>query len=99
LAGVAPTPREQPIRGLRTTDFEVNDSGELRPVDTVTVQRATGHRVVAIFLDEFHVEPGDSTLRARAALKAFADTQLRPDDLVAVMKPLDTLNGIQLSSD
>jgi len=99
LDAVVTDRRQQPIRGLRTTDFEVNDSGELRPVDTVTVQRATGHRVVAIFLDEFHVEPGDSTLRARAALKAFADTQLRPDDLVAVMKPLDTLNGIQLSSD
>jgi VWFA-related protein len=99
LDAVVTDRRQQPIRGLRTTDFEVNDSGELRPVDTVTVQKATGHRIVAMFLDEFHVDPGDSTLRARAALREFVDTQLRPDDLVAVMKPLDPLNGIQLSSD
>jgi len=51
LDAVVTDRRLQPIRGLRTTDFEVNDSGEVRPVDTVTVQRAAGHRIVAVFLD------------------------------------------------
>lgn len=89
---------ERPIRDLRMADFEVTDSGEARPIEGVALQKAAEHRIVAIFLDEFHVDAGESTTRARAALNAFVDT-LRPDDLVAVMKPLDQLNGIQLSSD
>lgn len=90
---------QRPIDDLRAADFEVSDSGDARPIDGVTRQQAAGRRIVAIFLDDFHVEAGDSTRRARAALSAFVDTQLRPDDLVAIMKPLDPLNGIQLSSD
>lgn len=89
---------ERPIRDLRMADVEVTDSGETRVVDSVSLQTAAG-RLVAIFLDEFHVDAGESTRRARAALHDFVNTQLRAGDLVAVMKPLDPLNGIQLSSD
>ena len=51
--------------------------------------------LIAIFLDEYHVQAGENTLRARAALAKFVDTELRPSDQVAIMKPLDPLNTIQ----
>jgi VWFA-related protein len=99
LDAVVTDRHQQPIRGLRTIDFELTDSGQVRAVDSVTVRRSADHRVVAIFLDEFHVDAGDATLRARAALNTFVQTQVGPDDLVAIMKPLDPLNSIQLSTD
>jgi VWFA-related protein len=99
LDAVVTDRHQQPIRGLRTVDFELSDSGQVRAVDSVTVRRSADHRVVAIFLDEFHVDAGEATLRARAALNAFIETQVGPDDLVAIMKPLDPLNSIQLSTD
>jgi VWFA-related protein len=89
---------ERPVRDLRVADFEVTDSGEARVVESASLQTAAG-RLVALFLDEFHVDAGESTRRARAALHDFVNTQLRAGDLVAVMKPLDPLNGIRLSSD
>src|SRR4051812_16795787 len=82
LDAVVTDRHQQPIRGLRTADFIVSDSGQVRTVESVTARRSTGHRVIAIFLDEFHVDAGDATLRARAALNAFVQTQLGPEDLV-----------------
>jgi len=55
-------------------------------------------RLLALFLDEFHISPA-STTRVREALERFVDEELRPDDLVVVMKPLDSLTAIQLTRD
>lgn len=54
-------------------------------------------RLLALFLDEYHVSAGENTLRAREALARFVDEQLRPDDLVAIMKPLDSVVSIRLT--
>jgi len=88
--------KDQPIRDLKLTDFDVTDAGQSRPVDAVTLQSSKDPRVVAIFLDEYHVQAGESTRRARAALTKFLDTDLRPTDLVAIVKPLEPLNTIKL---
>lgn len=98
LDAVVTDRHQRPIRDLRVDDFVVSDSGEQRAIESVRLQSG-GSRVVAIFLDEYHVAAGDSTLRARAALTKFVDTELRADDLVAIMKPLDPLNAIQLTQD
>jgi len=87
--------KDRPIRDLKLTDFEVTDNGQARPVDDVALQSRPESRLVAIFLDEYHVQAGENTQRARAALAAFVDTSLRPGDLVAIMKPLDPLNTIR----
>src|SRR5262245_42851830 len=58
-----------------------------------------GARVIAIYLDEFHVSAGASTERVRAAVSRFIDEQLRPRDLVAIMKPLDHLTAIRFTRD
>ena len=90
--------KSQAIGDLTAEDFEIVDSGERRPVRSVRLQ-TDGKRVLAIFLDEYHVQPGEATRRARAALTHFVTTQLRDGDTVAVMKPLDQLNGILLTQD
>jgi VWFA-related protein len=58
-----------------------------------------GTRLVAILLDEYHVSAGASTERARATLTRFVDRDLGPRDLVAVMKPLDSLFTIRMTRD
>ena len=86
------------IRTLKATDFEVIDAGEARPVEDAHLQ-AAGRRVFAIFFDEYHVQSGESTARARAGLTRFVQTQVRDGDAIAVMKPLDPLNAIALTED
>jgi VWFA-related protein len=63
-------------------------------------QRAArdGSRLVAIFMDEYHVDDANAA-RARDAVRAFIDRDLAPDDLLVVMKPLDSLFGIRLTRD
>ena len=56
-------------------------------------------RLFAIFLDEYHVTSGANTDRVRDALLRFVDRDLTPRDLVAVMKPLDSLFTIRLTRD
>lgn len=88
----------RPIKDLQPADFELIDSGEPRRVDTVRLQ-SRGGRVIGILLDEFHVQAGGATLRARAALMHLVDTHLRDDDMVALVKPLDPLHAITFTQD
>jgi VWFA-related protein len=55
-------------------------------------------RLFAIFLDEYHVG-SDGAGRVRDAMLQFVDRDLTPRDLVAVMKPLDSLFAIRLTRD
>ena len=55
-------------------------------------------RLFAIYLDE-HISPGVGVVRARAALSKFINEQLGPDDLIVVMKPLESLFDIHLTHD
>lgn len=87
----------KPLTGLTLKDFSLLDQGVAQPLQSVEA-RKPGPRRLAILLDEFHVDPAD-TDRVRAALIAFADQQLRPDDMVVVLKPLDSLPSIRLSND
>lgn len=90
--------RARPVKDLTPADFELTDSGEPRAIDAVQVQ-SSGSRVFGILLDEFHVHAGDATMRARHALLHFVDTQLRNDDTVAIVKPLDPLHAIAFTQD
>ena len=87
----------KPLTGLTLKDFSLLDQGVAQPLQSVEA-RKPGPRRLAILLDEFHVDPAD-TDRVRAALITFADQQLRPDDMVVVLKPLDSLPSIRLSND
>ncbi|MEO8260537.1 MAG: VWA domain-containing protein [Acidobacteriota bacterium] len=53
-------------------------------------------RLFAIFLDEYHVGAANSG-RVRDALTRFVDETLGPRDLLAVMRPLDSIFAIQMT--
>jgi VWFA-related protein len=67
--------------------------------DEIRAARQPGTRVFAFFLDEFHVTPGETADRARAAVSRFVDEQLQPQDLAIVMRPLDAVTGIRFTRD
>ncbi len=90
--------KSRPIQDLRPADFVVTDSGETRAVDDVRPQ-SSGTRVFGIFLDEFHVQAGNASTRARNALLSFVETQLRDGDTIAIVKPLDPLHAIAFTGD
>jgi VWFA-related protein len=68
-------------------------------IDLERAAKEPGTRVIAVYLDEFHVNPGASTDRVREALTRFVDEDLRPTDLVVVMKPLDPVTDIKFTRD
>jgi len=90
--------RSRPIKDLQPGDLELIDAGETRTVEAVRLQEGGG-RIIGIFLDEFHVRAGETTIRARAALTHFVDTLLRDGDMVALVKPLDPLHAITFTQD
>ena len=67
--------------------------------DEERAAKERGTRVLAIYLDEFHVSAGESTERVKRAVGQFIDEQVRPSDLLVVMKPLDHLTQIRFSRD
>jgi VWFA-related protein len=87
------------VADLKPADFELREDGVAKPLDGVELRRGTGPRMFAIFLDEYHVGKGAATDRVREALTRFVDEDLQPADLVVVMKPLDSLFAIRLTTD
>jgi VWFA-related protein len=67
--------------------------------DEERAAREPGTRVIALYLDEFHVSAGGSTDRVRAAAAKFVDEQVRPGDLLVVMRPLDHVTNIRFTRD
>ena len=87
------------VENLKPEDFELREDGALRPIDSAQFTRASdGPRRIAIFLDEYHVS-AEATTRVREALARFVDESLRPADVLVVMKPLDSLFTIHLTTD
>lgn len=56
-------------------------------------------RLFALFLDDYHIDSHpEVTLRLKRALESFVDS-LQPTDLVVVMDPLTTLEGLTFTRD
>jgi VWFA-related protein len=85
---------------LRTVSREAPD---LQPVLSADDERrAAQHaatRVFALFLDEFNVAPGLNSARVREAAARFMAEQVRPGDLVRVLKPMDPVGGLRFTRD
>ena len=90
--------RGRTVETLKASDFEIREDGTVRSVDEVRFVRDQA-RLFAIYLDEYHVSSGDASERVRRALTTFIDESMGPNDLVAVLKPLDSLLKIQLTTD
>jgi VWFA-related protein len=87
----------RPVSGLTAKDFEVKEDGVVQKIDAVEPRQPETRRI-AILLDEFHVDPAD-TAAVREAITRFVDNRLREGDMAVVMKPLDPLSSIRLTTD
>src|SRR4030095_1512239 len=89
--------RGQAVLDLKPGDFQLREEGATQAVDGVRLVRGEP-RLVAVFLDEYHVD-ASATSRVREALTRFVDQDLAPTDLLVVMKPLDSILTIRLTTD
>jgi VWFA-related protein len=85
------------VPGLTAKDFELRVDGVVQQIESVE-PRVRAARRIAILLDEFHVEAADTPI-VRDAVSAFVSTRLRDDDMLVILKPLDPLTTIRLSTD
>jgi VWFA-related protein len=83
-----------PVVGPIAPPDEIKDDS-----DEVRAARERGTRVVGIYLDEYHISAGENAERVRNAVSRFLDNELRPSDLVVVMRPLDHLTNIRFTRD
>src|SRR5262245_28736962 len=89
---IAADARGRILDNLKPADFELRDDGVAQPIEDVRFVRPSAEqpRLVAIFLDEYHVS-AEATARVREATARFIDERLQPNDLLVVMKPLDSI--------
>jgi VWFA-related protein len=85
------------VQGLTQKDFEIKEDGVVQKIDAVEARKPETRRI-AILLDEFHVDAAD-TAAVRDALTRFVDERLRAGDSAVVLKPLDSLPAIKLTTD
>jgi VWFA-related protein len=85
------------IDDLKVSDFELREEGAAA-LESVQLRRADGPRVAAIYLDEYHIGRESVTDSLRQGLTRFVDS-LAPGDELVVMKPLDSLLAIRLTTD
>jgi VWFA-related protein len=84
---------------LEPSDFDVSVNGVAQPLAGLDIRTPPRPRVFALFLDEYHVSPGAATDRVRETLARFIETQMRPTDRGAVIKPLQPVSAIRFTSD
>src|SRR4029077_16345316 len=53
-------------------------------------------RLFAIFLDDYHVRK-ENSLRVRAPLEQFVQTQLGPSDMMGLMYPLESVLNVRMT--
>src|SRR5262245_48275200 len=85
----------RPVETLAAADFDLREDGAAQTIAAADLVRKP--RVIGIYLDEYYVSP-DNTAAVRAALNRFVD-DLGAGDQVAIMRPLDSLLKIGLTSD
>src|SRR5206468_10497593 len=99
IDAIAEDARGRLINDLQAADFEVREDGGVRPMAPVELRRADGPRIVALYLDEYHVGKDAVTDSVRERLARFVDRTLDAKDLLVVMKPLDSVLAIHLTID
>ncbi len=77
IDAIAVDPRGAAISTLTPRDFELREDGRLHAIEEARFV-TNSPRLVAIYLDEYHITAGASADRAREALTAFVDREPRP---------------------
>jgi VWFA-related protein len=85
---------------LRNTGTPAGDAAPIQSdEDERAAARERGTRVFALFLDDFHVSPGVNSSRVREAASRFIAQNVRPHDLLYVMRPMTSLSGVRFTRD
>jgi VWFA-related protein len=97
---IATDARGRLVENLTASEFELREEGVPQQIESVRFVRASAEepRLVAVFVDEYHIAR-DATDRVRAALTQFVDEDLRPEDRLVVMRPLDSIFAIHLTEE
>src|SRR5437763_7857714 len=82
--GRVPSATEGPARQIRTDADEEQEAAR----DDV--------RLFAIFFDDYHVRK-ENSLRVRAPLQQFIQTQLGPTDMIGLMYPLESVFSVRMT--
>lgn len=85
--------RGKHVPGLLAADVEVSEGSRSYAVRSLAAA-PRGGRTIGILLDEYHVAAGPPVERVVSSLLAFVDNQVRSDDTVFVMRPLDPASSI-----
>jgi VWFA-related protein len=93
--------RQLPLDSVRFVHASVTAVGVAAvPVNAaVQAPHADSGRLVAIYLDEFHVVPGPAADRVRLALIRLISEDVEPSDRLIVLKSLDSLLDIKPTTD
>jgi len=86
----------RPVETLKAADVDVREDGAPQAIEGVELVR--NPRLVGIYLDEYYVS-APKTAAVKAALHRFVDEDLAATDQVAILRPLDSLLTITLTSD
>ena len=97
---IATDARGRAVENLKAADFELREDGAVQALDEVRFVKAGGDepRLFAVYLDDYYVS-ASSTARVRDALHRFVDRDLGANDLVTILRPLDSLLTIRLTRD
>jgi VWFA-related protein len=96
---IATNARGQAVETLKASDFVLREDGDVQAIQDFRFVKADGNaRRFAIYLDDYYVSAA-RTQEVRDALHRFVDQDLRPDDLVTILRPLDSLLSIRLTRD
>jgi VWFA-related protein len=94
---------EQKLASVVLQSAPKPDTSQASPIlseeDERQAAREPNTRLFAVFLDEFHVAPGAESDRVRDVITQFVDREMRPRDLLVVMKPLDPVTAIRFTRD
>jgi VWFA-related protein len=84
---------------LKASDFELVEDGsaqEIERVDLLSAEPKPRNRTLALFLDEYHVTD-EMAPSVQESVGRFLDADVRDDDVLFVMKPLDPVASLQPS--
>ena len=85
--------RGHSVPGLTAADIDITEGTRPQKIESIAFS-SKGPRRIALLLDDFHTSAGLNSARARAALLEFLHGNIRPDDVLFVMKPLDPASAI-----
>ena len=94
---IARDPQGRPVETLTAADFALREDGMPQTLTGVELVRGKP-RLIGIYLDEYYVG-APKTAAVRAALHRLVDTGLAAGDQVVILRPLDSLLRITLTSD